>query len=234
MPEDGDAQLLDQQVQYYRARAVEYDEWFLREGRYDRGAEHRAEWFREVDVVRSALVQALPRGNVLELACGTGLWTRELSEHHSAVVAVDASPETIAINRTRVQSAAVDYIVADLFAWAPPVAAFDAVFFGFWLSHVPPGRFDAFWTSVRRALKPAGRVFFVDSQLEPTSTARDHAVDDSGVVRRRLNDGREFDIVKVFYDPARLEQRLVEQGWQGWVRSTGKFFLYGSLWLEQG
>lgn len=34
--------LLAEQLAYYRARAGEYDQWFLREGRYDRGPEHRA------------------------------------------------------------------------------------------------------------------------------------------------------------------------------------------------
>jgi SAM-dependent methyltransferase len=225
-----DTQLIGQQVEYYRARAAEYDEWFLREGRYDRGPEHRAEWFREVAVVRSALAETLPRGEVLELACGTGLWTRELAEHHSRIVAVDASPEAIAINRARVRSGAISYIVADIFSWIPPPAVFDAIFFGFWLSHVPPDRFNAFWACVQTALKPTGRVFFVDSLFEPTSTARDHAaLDESGVVRRRLNDGREFEIVKVFYEPGALEHRLSELGWLGWVRSSGRFFVYGSV-----
>jgi len=71
-------------------------------------------------------------------------------------------------------------------------------------------------------------VFFVDSLLEPASTVRDHApLDESGIVRRRFNDGREFNVVKVFYKPAELEHRLTERGWTGWVRSTGRFFLYG-------
>ena len=51
----------------------------------------------------------------------------------------------------------------------------------------------------------------------------------SGVVRRELNDGRQFDIMKMYYDPAELEQRLIALGWQGWVRSTSNFFLYGSM-----
>jgi demethylmenaquinone methyltransferase/2-methoxy-6-polyprenyl-1,4-benzoquinol methylase len=135
----------------------------------------------------------------------------------------------LAINRDRVRSGHVEYVEADLFEWTP-TGTFDAVFFAFWLSHVPPGRFDAFWSTVRTAVKPGGRVFFVDSLLEQASTARDHdRLDESGTVKRRLNDGREFEIVKVFYDPAVLERRLTETGWQGWVRSTGTFFLYGSL-----
>ena len=82
------------------------------------------------------------------------------------------------------------------------------------------------WT----ALKPGGAAFFIDSLLEQSSTAGDHDVlDDSGVVRRKLNDGREFHIVKVFHEPAALERRLFESGWTGWVRSTGQFFLYGAM-----
>jgi 2-polyprenyl-3-methyl-5-hydroxy-6-metoxy-1,4-benzoquinol methylase len=224
-----DNQILREQLDYYRARANEYDEWFLRQGRYDRGPEHRAAWFGEVALIEEALKQELQSGEVLELACGTGLWTQHLLRHHSRVVAVDASPEAIAINRRRVQSDAVEYVVADLFTWQPE-ARFDVVFFGFWLSHVPQNEFDGFWAKVGASLKPKGRVFLVDSLLEQASTARDHALlDRSGLVQRRLNDGREYRIVKVFYEPANLEQRLSSLGWKGWIRSSGQFFVYGCL-----
>jgi hypothetical protein len=104
------------------------------------------------------------------------------------------------------------------------------VLFAFWLSHVPPLRFEAFWTLVRGALSPGGRVFFVDSLAEQGATARDQApLDDSGVTRRRLNDGREFDIVKVYYEPASLERRLQALGWTGWIRASGRHFLYGAM-----
>ena len=224
-----DEQLLTDQLSYYRARAGEYDEWFLRQGRYDRGPEHRAQWVREVAIVETALEQAVHGGDVLELACGTGLWTRHLAANNERVVAIDASPEVVAINRERLRASNVEYVIADLFSWAP-ARTFDAVFFSFWLSHVPPGRFDAFWAMVRAALKPEGRAFFIDSLREQSSTAIDHdRLDDSGVVRRKLNDGRAFSIVKVFHDPTTLEHRLFEHGWEGSVRPTGQFFLYGSV-----
>jgi 2-polyprenyl-3-methyl-5-hydroxy-6-metoxy-1,4-benzoquinol methylase len=224
-----DNHLLREQLEYYRARAGEYDEWFLRQGRYDRGPEHRAAWFREVTLLEASLHQELPSGEVLELACGTGLWTQHLVWQHSRVVAVDASPEAIAINRRRVRSSAVEYVLTDLFAWQPE-ARFDAVFFSFWLSHVPRNEFEGFWAKVGASLKPKGRVFFIDSLLEQASTARDHApLDQSGLVERRLNDGREYEIVKIFYEPASLEGQLSSLGWNGWIRSSGQFFLYGSL-----
>ena len=223
-------ELLREQIEYYRSRASEYDEWFFRQGRYDRGPAHREEWFGEVAVVEAALAQAVTGANVLELACGTGLWTRRLAESQRHVMAIDASPEAIAINRERVRSDQVTYHVADLFSWVPPVSAFDAVVFGFWLSHVPAAKFEAFWATVRSALRSSGTVFFVDSLFEQASTAANHdPIDKSGVVRRKLNDGREFSVVKVFYEPEALERRLIDLGWSGYVRSSGRFFLYGSM-----
>ena len=225
----GDLNIVREQLEYYRARAGEYDEWFLREGRYDRGPDHRDAWFSELGLIEAALCSELPPGEVLELACGTGLWTRHLAQRHSRVVALDASPEVIEINRQRTSSARVDYVVADVFTWQPD-AQFDAVFFGFWLSHVPSRLFERFWMLVRASLKDTGRVFFVDSLFEQSSTARDHdQINRSGIMKRRLNDGREFHIVKVFFDPVDLNARLQTLGWEGWVRSSGQFFLYGSL-----
>jgi SAM-dependent methyltransferase len=224
-----DAERIRQQIDYYRARAGEYDEWFLREGRYDRGDDHRAAWFGEAATVERALHEELAGRRVLELACGTGLWTRRLAAADRRVVALDASPEVIAINRSRVHAGPVQFVIGDIFA--PPLAgSFDLIFFAFWLSHVPEVRFDDFWRTVRQLLRPGGRVFFVDSLLEQESTAIDHdRLNTSGVARRRLNDGREFEVVKVFHQPVDLERRLRGRGWAGWVRSTGRFFLYGSV-----
>jgi len=85
-------------------------------------------------------------------------------------------------------------------------------------------------SKVGASLKPNGRVFLIDSHLEQASTARDHApLNQSGLVGRRLNDGREYKIVKILYEPASLERELSSLGWNGWIRSSGQFFLYGSL-----
>src|SRR4051812_5776567 len=99
-----DSGIIDAQMAYYRARAAEYDEWFFRQGRYDHGPERRAEWFVEVGAIERELTEAVRDGDVLELACGTGLWTRHLAAHNTRVLAVDASAEVIAINRDRVRS----------------------------------------------------------------------------------------------------------------------------------
>ena len=223
-----DDTLLRRQAEYYRARAPEYDDWFFRRGRYDRGPQANAAWHAETALLRSALDAFRPAGDVLELACGTGLWTERLATAARSVTAVDASPEMLAINRERVRNPALRYVQADLFAWRPD-RRYDAVFFGFWLSHVPAPKFESFWELVAAALRPGGRVFFVDSKYEPTSTARDHDLGDpvAGTVRRTLNDGREFRVVKIFYRPAELRDSLRSLGWTADIRETPNYFLYG-------
>jgi len=221
-----DDRLLGEQLAYYRARAGEYDEWFFRQGRYDRGDAHRRLWFEEVAAVEGALEAAGPAGHVLELACGTGIWTRRLAARAARLTAVDASPEVLALNRARVKDPKVEYVQADIFRWIP-AGAYDFVFFGFWLSHVPADRFAAFWQLVRRALSPSGTAFFVDNLAATEAVARDARVDHGGTTERRLNDGRTFRIVKVFYDPGELAERLRGMGFTAEVRATANFFIYG-------
>jgi demethylmenaquinone methyltransferase/2-methoxy-6-polyprenyl-1,4-benzoquinol methylase len=244
--------IIQQQIAYYRSRAGEYDEWFLRQGRYDHGEALNRAWFQEVEQVRRALERFGPEGSVLELACGTGLWTQQLLLHAGRITALDASAEVIALNQQRLRelkqgslaygspspdtngssslsnSPWVRYIQADLFTWQPE-ETYDVVFFSFWLSHVPTRLFEPFWSMVKSCLKPGGRVFFIDSKYEPTSTARDHTLPamQAETSKRRLNDGSEFEIVKIFYDPGRLEERLQRMGWDARVAETPSYFLYG-------
>ena len=74
----------------------------------------------------------------------------------------------LSIATARLHSPQVHTIQADLFQWQP-TEQFDVVFFGFWLSHVPPERFAGFWQLVSRCLAPGGRVF---SSIPVTTTRR--------------------------------------------------------------
>jgi ubiquinone/menaquinone biosynthesis C-methylase UbiE len=219
--------LIQQQIDYYRARAGEYDDWWHRRGRYDRGPEFNKRWFAEAAQVREALLKFGTFNEVLELACGTGIWTEELLKISRRITAIDASPEVIEINRQRLRAPNISYAQADLFTWKPD-QEYDLVFFGFWLSHVPPERLDAFLDTVRRAVRPGGRLFLVDSLYEATSTAKDHALQDQERhwQARKLNDGREFKVVKIFYEAKALQEKLLQSGFAATVTNSGSYFLF--------
>ena len=222
-------EILQQQIEYYRARAGEYDEWFYRVGRYDRDDALNYRWFSEASSVMNVLLQQGPFAEVLELACGTGIWTRELLNISQHITALDASQEVLELNREKVQSEKVEYQQQDLFAWQPN-HQYDLVFFSFWLSHVPPELVDEFLAKVYRATKAGGQIFMVDSLEEPTSTSKDWPLkEDEQVYRtRKLNNGQIYQIVKVFYTPEELQAKLATQGFEAEVRGTPNYFLYAT------
>ncbi len=232
---------MSEQIAYYRARAPEYDDWWERRGAYDVDAKFRERWRSEIAILEAALERFEPRGSVLEIAAGTGLWTEKLTQRASKVVALDASPEALALNRRRIRSpqAKVDYVVADAFSWQPS-KRYDVVFFSFWLSHVPPERFEAFFELVAAALAPGGRFFFIDNAppRPGTDPSRRHgskvvegvgSVTDleAGTSLRQVADGRWFRIVKCFYEPDELVERLGDLGFDARVKATAWAFVYG-------
>ena len=212
--------LVGEQKRYYAERAPEYDDWWFRRGRYELEPGALARWQADVAELDAALETFAPRGSVLELAAGTGIWTRKLARLAERVVAVDANAETLALNTTE-----AELVQADVFEWTPEEPV-DVVFFSFWLSHVPEELFDDFWRLVHSALRPEGRVFLIDSGAGDTAhTGTDQA---GGEETRSLSDGRTFRIVKRRWAPAELAERLRPLGFELRLRdSANGHFLYG-------
>ncbi len=200
-----------QQIAYYRARAAEYEVTSYRD---------RPEADRRI----AALVERLrPGGDLLEIACGTGMWTRHLVGRAANVTAIDAAPEMIALARRQVTAANVTFVTADILTWPAP-RRFDTVFFAFWLSHVPESAFGRFWSLLRGALAGGGPVQFVDDQ--PEAAALETYVQGSGeVVERRLRDGTRHQLIKVIRDPADLTRQLTGLGWQPTITSSGDWLV---------
>lgn len=166
-----------------------------------------------------------PAGSVLELACGPGVWTGQLLRHATEVTAVDASPEMLALAAARVGDQRVRFVQADLFDFAPD-RRYDVVFIGFFLSHVPSERFASFWSMVADGLREGGRVFFADDGYRTP----DELVEgpSSSTIRRQLDDGTPYRLVKVPHEPADLEKRLSQIGWRITVHATAGPFYWGA------
>ena len=211
--EDPGARALRDQIRYYRRRAHEYDRTAKPTG--DPLAEQGNE-------LRAALRAFAPSGRVLEIACGTGLYTEELLPFAGEITSLDASPEMLRLARDRIASAKVRFVEADIFSWEPDTP-YDVVFFSFWLSHVPPGHLERFWRIVDACLKPDGRVFFMDEGVH-FRWGEDFIDEAAGWVRRSLRDGSRHRAVKVLWDPEDLRARLRELGWRFEVGRTEAFY----------
>jgi demethylmenaquinone methyltransferase/2-methoxy-6-polyprenyl-1,4-benzoquinol methylase len=213
--------LLGEQKRYYAERAPEYDDWWYRRGRHELEPDALARWQADVAEADATLEEFAPRGPVLELAAGTGIWTRKLVRLGERVVAVDANAETLALNTTD-----AELVRADVFEWRP-AEPFDLVFFSFWLSHVPEDRVDEFWGLAGGALAPGGRVFLVDSGAGDTAHTGTDQTDWQET--RSLADGRTFRIVKRRWSPAELAERVRPLGFDLELHETahGHFLVGG-------
>ena len=239
-----DDHLLASQIAYYRAHPPRYDDWWFRRNKHDLGEDARLQWETQVAEVRSALLAFAPLGTVLEIAGGTGNWTAELTTVADSVTVVDASPEAVALARSKV-TGNVEWLVTDVFRYQPP-QRFDTVFFAFWLSHVPLDRFEQFWDLVAASLTSEGRVFFIDNAHpslswhadvdifrppDPQSTVVpgiDSVTDlETGVSTRRAADGETYDVVKIWGRADELRDRIASLGWDVRVNTTEWAFLYG-------
>lgn len=207
-----DDALLAEQLAYYRAAAAEYERPYAERADLQR--------LREV-------ADDLPiAGDVLELACGTGYWTRVLAARARSVVAVDAAAEVLELARARSAAPGVRFVQADVFGWRPS-RRFDTVFFAFWLSHVPPPRLPGFWDTVAAALAPGGKAIFVDDGSGEAATEEILTDQPVPAVLRRLEDGSRFRIVKVFHDHRTLAADLTALGWSAQVRPVEGDFIVG-------
>ncbi|HVQ18447.1 MAG TPA: class I SAM-dependent methyltransferase, partial [Actinomycetes bacterium] len=174
--------VLSGQADYYRRRAGEYD----------------ATAYGDVPAARDRIArlvgQMQPTGSVLEIACGTGMWTEALADVADSVRAIDVAPEVVAIARDRVSSAKVSFEVADVFSWTA-ADRFDVVFFSAWLSHVPMSHFEQFWHLLRGLLADEGRVLFVDEHILGRDKETYVPSGDDEIVERRLPTRDRFDMV---------------------------------------
>jgi len=210
-------EVLADQVAYYRRRAGEYD----------------VTAYGDVAAARTRIARLVaemgPAGRVLEIACGTGLWTEALAGPADTVTAIDVAPEVLGIARDRVRSPKVGFEVADVFSWAPGTR-FDVIFFSAWLSHVPMDRFERFWQALAGLLAEDGRVLFIDEHVDEREKEA-YVVGQDEIVERRLRDGSVFRVIKNFVDPDRLELRLRRLGWDCAIRRDGGDWVCGEARL---
>ena len=208
---------MDKTVEYYAKRAQEY------ESVYDK-PERQA----DLAALRARLAKACAGRAVLEIACGTGWWTQVVARGARGVTALDASDEMLEIARAKGDaSGKVTYVRGDAYGIPDFGRRHDALLAGFWWSHVPLERLDAFLEAAGRAVAPGALMVFVDNRyVEGSSTpiARREAGGDTWQLRE-LADGSAHEVLKNFPSEGELIRRATRHGWGANVE------LYPYYWL---
>lgn len=191
-------------AQYYARRASEYERIYAKPERQS-----------DLSALRKRIGGMFAGRRVLELACGTGWWTPVIAQGAAQVTALDLNQEVLAIARAKdLPAGKVEFVQGSAFQIPDFGRRHDALFAGFWWSHVRLEALDAFLASAVAAVAPDSLVAFLDNRyVEGSSTpvARRDAQGNAYQLRK-LADGSSHEVLKNFPEPGELIQRASRCG----------------------
>lgn len=193
---------MDSLVEYYSQRAPEYEEIYRRND-----PARQAELTEIGNMVRTTFLQK----RVLEVACGTGFWTKMVAEVAKTALGIDASEEMLALARKSVGVAhSVRFEQADAYKLERLQGDFDAGLAMFWFSHVPRARLQEFLTAFHRRLGQGAVVFMADNMDVPRVGGELVCPADSEDTfkLRKLQNGSTHQVIKNYYDETKLRHVL--------------------------
>ncbi|HEY7600181.1 MAG TPA: methyltransferase domain-containing protein [Candidatus Limnocylindrales bacterium] len=210
----------DEMKAYYAARAPEYDEVYAGAGL---APLERAVFQADLDAATLWLDRLPLSGEIVELAAGTGWWSPLLAQKGELWL-YDAVEQPLDLARRRLVAHGLRAHIHVRDAWAEPERRVDALFTGFWLSHVRSDRLADFLALARRWLKPGGSYAFIDELPDPAYTP---VVDERQ--QRELKDGRRFSITKVYRTAEQIGRALRAAGFADIeLESTSRHFVLGA------
>jgi ubiquinone/menaquinone biosynthesis C-methylase UbiE len=197
-------------AEYYRQRAGEYDEVYLKPERQ-----------RDLAALMALLPPIVAGRRVLEIAAGTGYWTRVIAPAAASITATDLNPETLHVAASRDYGQAAPVLMtADAYRLADVPGEFDLVFCGFWWSHVPRADVTRFLAGLRQRVQPGTTLVILDNRYVPGSN---HPITRTGpqgdtYQLRALPDGRQYEVLKNF--PTRQQLAADLAPWAAGLRYT--------------
>jgi SAM-dependent methyltransferase len=192
--------ITEQSAQFYAKTASNHDRIYDRPERQDDLAE-----------MREHVTEALRGHTVLELACGTGYWTRLIAEVADKVVATDINPEMIAMATLRKMPAdKVELRVADAYDLPDDLGEFTAVFVGFWWSHVKREEYVKFLAKLKARVGRDVLIVLLDETYVEGSSATVSRTDMEGNTFHisTAPDGERYEIPTTYPTDSALRKKL--------------------------
>jgi demethylmenaquinone methyltransferase/2-methoxy-6-polyprenyl-1,4-benzoquinol methylase len=195
---------MDELATYYAKRAKEYERIYAK-------PERQADLY----ALRTRIRGMLSGRKVLELACGTGYWTEVYAAAAAQVTALDLNEEVLEIARAKAHAGTVEFVRGSAYEVPDFGRRHDALFAGFWWSHVPLEKLDAFLEHARSSVAPGALIAFLDNRyVEGSSTPVTRSdAEGNGYQTRKLDDGSAHEVLKNFPDASELIQRASRHGW---------------------
>jgi len=179
---------------YYDRIAPEYERLFYQDDPKRR---------EEKCAIAETICDAFRDRTVLEVACGTGYWTRFAAAGARRVVAIDRSPGMLEIARRKgLPADKVEFRLGDAYDLGTVPGHFDAALANFWLSHVPRARIGAFLEQFHARLAPKSVVVMADNMyVEGVGGELVSRPGDGDTYKlRTLADGSGYEVLKNYYE----------------------------------
>jgi ubiquinone/menaquinone biosynthesis C-methylase UbiE len=210
------AATVDKLAAYYAQRAAEYERIYARPERQE-----------DLAKLRARIGGLFAGRRVLELACGTGYWTDVIAESAGQVTALDVNEEVLEIARSKTNAGKVAFLRGSAYEIPPQDRIHDALFAGFWWSHVPLEKLDGFLKEIPSKIKPGALIAFLDNRYVEGSSTPLSRKDEGGNTyqTRRLDDGSTHEVLKNFPAEGELIQRAARHGWGAHVDLLEHYWL---------
>lgn len=194
----------DKTIKYYNDRAREYDKVYFRDN-----------WKRQGEIAQLYALsrRTLAGRNVLDIACGTGFWTKIVSEKARSITGIDINPATLDEARKKKYLCPMDFIISDFFNLPFGEDGFDGLLATFVLSHIKRQDIGRLYKSINKTIRPGSPVFLCDNNLI-CEMIPDLIWDERRInsyKKRQLENGKEYLILKNYFSREELAERL--GGW---------------------
>jgi SAM-dependent methyltransferase len=183
---------------YYKQRAKEYEDIYERPERQD-----------DLQFLKTIISSTFQDRNVLEIACGTGYWTRYISECAESILATDINRDVLNLARSKsYHRCPVKFLKSNAYSLENVREKFTAGFCGFWWSHVPMSRRAEFLKVFHDRLDHDALVIMIDNNYVDNSNTPISRKDQEGNTYqiRKLKTDKEYEVLKNFPDENELGQ----------------------------
>ena len=152
---------MDKTQKYYQQRAKEYEKVYEKPERQE-----------DLEFLHILIQEEVANADVLEIACGTGYWTKTLAKTSKSVHACDYNEAVLEIAKAKTYAPApVTFEQLDIWTLQKPTEPYDIVFGGFIWSHISLEKIPVFLKILRQQIKPGGSIIFLDNNyIEGSST----------------------------------------------------------------
>ncbi|MEZ5360457.1 MAG: class I SAM-dependent methyltransferase [Candidatus Zixiibacteriota bacterium] len=195
----------DQTIEYYQKRAREYDKIYFRNDSLRQA---------EIHYLYALSRRVLVGRDILDIACGTGFWTRIVSDAVQSVIGLDINSGTLEVAREKTYRCPVDFIEGDFLNIGQLPKKVNGLLATFVMSHIKRQDYGALKETIARHVPPGSPIFFCDNNLI-CEVKPELIPDEEGIntyKKRILENGEEYTILKNYFEADELKSIFSDWG----------------------